>query len=121
MSDPGQPPTSMTSPSEVVRYASIGLNIRETKTLTNPSRYIVEMGLGKEAQETFWVITYDAQMRLRTVTEVARGSFSRVSVHLPVLFGAVLLSGADRFMVAHNHPTGLATPKSSWSSRTGRN
>jgi DNA repair protein RadC len=61
-------------------------------------------------QEVVWVIAYDPQMHVRTVIEVARGGVQEVSVHLPTMLGAILATGCDRFIVAHNHPSGDPTP-----------
>ena len=33
-----------------------------------------------------------------------------VDLHVPTLLAAVLTAGAERFMVAHNHPTGDPSP-----------
>lgn len=58
----------------------------------------------------FWVITYDAEMKVRTIIEIARGTYAGVMVNLPALFSAILASGCDRFMVAHNHPSDNPRP-----------
>ena len=58
----------------------------------------------------FWAITYDAELKVRTIIEIARGTYAGVMVNLPALFSAILASGADRFMVAHNHPSGNPRP-----------
>ena len=67
-------------------------------------------GLATQTQESVWVIAYDAAMNIRTVVEVNKGTYATVGVHIPALFSAVLLAGSDRFMVAHNHPTGDVNP-----------
>lgn len=56
------------------------------------------------------MIAYDAEMRVRTIIEVARGTYTNLLVHFPVLFGAVIASGCDRFAIAHNHPSDNPDP-----------
>jgi DNA repair protein RadC len=69
-----------------------------------------EWGLTNSAQEAFWVVAYDAMRNVRTVTEVAKGGWDEVTVSIPAVMSAVLMSGTDRFMVVHNHPPGDVTP-----------
>jgi len=73
-------------------------------------RLLQEWGLGSSPQEAIWVIAYDAQKHLRTAVEVSRGMHTSVDLHMPTLLAAVLLSGSERFMIAHNHPSGDPTP-----------
>jgi DNA repair protein RadC len=69
-----------------------------------------EWGLAGSAQEAFWVVSYDAVRNIRSVCEVARGSWNEVSVSVAAVMAAVLVAGTDRFMVAHNHPPGTPMP-----------
>lgn len=95
---------------DVARYATVELNVKaESRELRLP-RLLFDLGLHTQTQECFWVMAYDAALNVRSVTEVARGTYSRVKIHLPSIYTAVLTAGADRFMVAHNHPTGETKP-----------
>ena len=67
-------------------------------------------GMDKEPQECVWVVAYDASMTVRTVVEVARGSHVRADIHLPTMLAAILVTGCERFMLVHNHPTNRVTP-----------
>lgn len=69
-----------------------------------------EWGLQMNAQEVFWVVAYDAARNIRKVAEVARGSYNDVVVSISSLLSAVLVAGADRFEVVHNHPSGDVEP-----------
>jgi hypothetical protein len=69
-----------------------------------------EWGLTHSTQERFWVIAIDNLTQLKTVTEVARGGFRNVLVHVPTVLAAVVAAYTDRFYVAHNHPSGPVTP-----------
>lgn len=98
---------------EVTRLATVALDVRtrvDAKPLGDVPSALRSLGLDTQSQECFWVLTYDAAMNLRTVVEVARGAYSRVRVEYPTIYSAVLAAGADRFMVAHNHPTGTLKP-----------
>jgi len=95
------------------RWASVHLRVGKTESL--PSRrgmtaLFREWGLNTPTQESFWVLSYDASMNVRTLVEVCKGTYATVGVHMPSLFSAVLLSGADRFVCVHNHPTDDTTP-----------
>jgi DNA repair protein RadC len=69
-----------------------------------------EWGLLNATQELFWVIALDNMTGLKTVTEVAKGGFHDVLVHIPTVLTAVVAAHTDRFYVAHNHPAGPVTP-----------
>lgn len=71
---------------------------------------LAHWGLNRQPQECVWVIAYDAVMHLRTVVEVSRGDYISAGMHLPTILSAVLTAGAERFVLAHNHPTGDPTP-----------
>lgn len=96
------------------RYATVQLNIERSEQMprSEPSIYqlLDRFGLTKRTQEAFWVIAYDAAMNIRTVVEIGKGSYAKVPIHMPSIYTAVLTAGADRFQVAHNHPTGDVTP-----------
>lgn len=66
--------------------------------------------MGEEAQEVFWVVPLAPGLETEGPIEIARGAFSSCEVPIPAILAAVLVSGCDRFYVAHNHPTGKAKP-----------
>jgi len=95
------------------RYATVEVSVQKEEPMPPHEKVphlLMRWGLGKQTQECFWVIAYDAMMNIRTVVEVARGAYSRVRVHYPAVYAAVLQIGCERFQVAHNHPTGDPTP-----------
>ena len=61
-------------------------------------------------QETFWALAYGVDLNLATLFEVARGQYGMVPLHLPSLLSMVLMSGVERFVIAHNHPTTNCEP-----------
>jgi DNA repair protein RadC len=64
-----------------------------------------ETGMHRAAQESFWVMGYGPLLNIATIFEVNKGMYAYVELHVPSLLGGLLLSGADRFWLAHNHPS----------------
>lgn len=95
------------------RLVRVDLHVEKLLESPDPSRLqdlLKLWGLTTDAQETFWVISYDGNRNMRTITPIAKGTYHEVTVSIPAVLMAVLLSGADRFMVAHNHPNGDVQP-----------
>lgn len=66
--------------------------------------------IGDEPQEIVLCLHLDRRHRVRGYHEVARGGIAAAQVDLQILFAAVLLTAAPAFALAHNHPSGEATP-----------
>jgi len=66
--------------------------------------------MGKEDQEQFVVLGLDLHRQLRSYTLVAKGQRDRVSVEVVDVLRAVIADGPHGFIVAHNHPSGQASP-----------
>jgi hypothetical protein len=71
---------------------------------------LLKSQLGKEDQEVFVVVGLDLHRNLRSYTEVARGQRDRVTVNVEDVLRAAILDGPHGFIVAHNHPSGKASP-----------
>lgn len=69
-----------------------------------------EAGLDQQAQEVFMVLPMKADLSTPGPIEIARGTYGHVEVGVAALMAAVLTSGCDRFVVAHNHPHGNVQP-----------
>lgn len=65
---------------------------------------------GNAGQEWFIAIALSADMRALAVIEVSAGGLDQAAVDPKTLFAGVLLAGAVGFVVAHNHPSGNASP-----------
>jgi DNA repair protein RadC len=61
-------------------------------------------------QELFFVLGVDVRNGLLDVVEVARGSVHAVEVHPREVFRPLVRMAAAAGVLAHNHPTGDATP-----------
>lgn len=66
--------------------------------------------MARQDQEIFVVVLLDVQDHVRGVAEVARGQRSKVFVDPADILRPVLITGASRFWVAHDHPSGKAEP-----------
>lgn len=93
------------------RYAGAELHIyQEMPSAADMEELLHEIGVPDATQEMMVVVTYDSIENVRLVQEVAKGGYHELSVPLPPLLTAVLLSGTDRFKVVHNHPSGDTSP-----------
>jgi len=72
------------------------------------------------AQEHFVVIGLDARQRVRMLRTVAVGTLNRVEVHPREVFRPLLRAGMHSCLIAHNHPSGDATPSEADISLTER-
>jgi DNA repair protein RadC len=100
---------------EVASVTFIDLQLVETRREPMPKderfeELLARCGFNKRPQESFWVVSYDPMKYIRTVYEVAKGGPWQMEVHIPMIMTAVLKSGCDRFIVAHNHPSGTNRP-----------
>jgi DNA repair protein RadC len=66
--------------------------------------------LAREVQEVFVVLLLDSRHRLIREIEVHRGSLNQSLVHPREVFGPAIRESAAAIVVAHNHPSGDATP-----------
>jgi DNA repair protein RadC len=65
------------------------------------------------AQENFVVIGLDSRQRVRMVRTVGIGTLNRVEVHPREVFRPLLRGGMHSCLIAHNHPSGDASPSES--------
>lgn len=61
-------------------------------------------------QENFVIVGLDSRQRVRMVRTVGVGTLSRVEVHPREVFRPLLRAGMHSCLIAHNHPSGDATP-----------
>lgn len=102
----------MNSPSDRVhRFVTIEQVVRaEQPEVSDLDTLFREWGLSGSTQEAVWVIALDSIENVKTITEIARGSFHEVTISIPAVLAAVLSAHADRFYLAHNHPAGALEP-----------
>lgn len=64
----------------------------------------------REPQETMVVLLLNARMKIIGHREVSRGGLNSTPCFIHPIFQAVILSGAAAYILAHNHPSGDASP-----------
>jgi len=62
------------------------------------------------SQENFLVVGLDARQRVRLVRTVGVGTLTRVEVHPREVFRPLIRAGMHSCLLAHNHPSGDASP-----------
>ena len=97
---------------DVDRYSAAVKTADKIGPIRNACKVYELLGdaLNKEDSEVFCVILLDLRGNLRGVCEVARGQRSRVTVGIADVLRPVVTSGAEGFIVVHNHPSGKASP-----------
>ena len=71
-------------------------------------------------RERFLVLALDGRHRAIGLDEVSVGSLSASLVHPREVFKALILANAAAFILAHNHPSGDASPSKEDREITGR-
>ena len=61
-------------------------------------------------QETLYALILTTKNKIIEKYEIAKGGINSVNVSAADLFRHVLISGGDRFILAHNHPSGELSP-----------
>jgi DNA repair protein RadC len=82
----------------------------EMPTPGTVARHLSRIGLSRAPQEIGWVMALSNKLDAYALIEVARGNSCRLRIDKPVLYAAVLATGADRFIFIHNHPGSDPTP-----------
>ena len=67
-------------------------------------------GMGDSPTEQFWIIALDARYRPIGILRASEGTATSTLVHPREVFGPAIRLGAVSVAVAHNHPSGDATP-----------
>ena len=89
------------------RYSEYDRNIDGPSTIAN---LLYELEIDKEVVEKMYLIMLDTRMNLIGLMKLATGTASMAIMDCRSIMQACLLSGATRFMLAHNHPSGDPSP-----------
>ena len=83
-------------------------------TLATPEELAVFLNqnehLGSRAEEHFYAVALDTRLHALGVFEVSHGTVDYSTANPREVFIRLLLAGAVRFALAHNHPSGDCTP-----------
>lgn len=66
--------------------------------------------IGDRPQEVVAVVALDTHLRPIGASIVTVGTTDEAPVDIPAVLRFVLLTGAPRFVIGHNHPSGSTTP-----------
>ncbi len=61
-------------------------------------------------QEEFFILALNSELDIISHECLFRGSIDQVSIHPREVFRWLILAKASQFIIAHNHPTGVARP-----------
>ncbi|MDP3785912.1 MAG: DNA repair protein RadC [Undibacterium sp.] len=91
---------------------SISEELRTNSSLSSPQAVInyLQLSLGNKQYESFTVLFLDIKNRLITAQELFKGSLSHASVYPREVVKSGLACNAASVILAHNHPSGSATP-----------
>ena len=86
--------------------------VREANALASPDavRDFLRLRFGDLPHEVFTCLFLDAQNRLIEYQELFRGTLTQTSVYPREVVKEALGCNAASLILAHNHPSGLATP-----------
>lgn len=62
--------------------------------------------LQEEPEEVFVCITLDTKNNINGFFEIARGEINYCYISMQSLFKRILISNCNKFIIAHNHPSG---------------
>jgi DNA repair protein RadC len=95
------------------RFVDVRMEVLKASPVMESTRSVAELlvdyGLHAKTNEEVWVVAIDGSRGVRSVVQVAKGSFHDCDVAIPSVIMPVLLAGTDRFILAHNHPSGELT------------
>lgn len=88
--------------------------LRRDCSLTTPGsvRDYLRLFFNGQEYESFVVLFLDAQTRLIVAKELFRGTLTQTSVYPREIVKEALQENAAAVILAHNHPSGVATPSS---------
>ena len=91
-----------------------GVNYPEEKNLDGPAKISNMMrkvfDADKKAEEHVWLLSMDGKMKLLGILEVSHGTVNSASVAPRGIFIRLLLTGAESFVLVHNHVSGCVEP-----------
>ena len=106
---------------ELARRA-LAAQLKTQPLLNSPEavRHYLQLSLGHKPHEVFAVLFVDAQHRLIAMEELFRGTLTQTSVYPREVAVRALHLNAASVLLAHNHPSGDATPSTADTQLTRR-
>lgn len=97
----------------LVREESSLYDDLEPKVCNSPSdiaKLLNNVGLGSFPEERLYVLALNAKNTVLGISEVGKGSLSRIVTSAREVFRTAILLNAAGVVIAHNHPSGDPTP-----------
>jgi len=96
---------------DVTRYYQVNriTNEKILNTIEKCGQYLMPFFLGRR-NETVFLLCLDAKCKLLCCREISEGSVNAASVSVRKIVETALSSNATSVVLAHNHPSGMATP-----------
>lgn len=97
--------------SEMARYYQINrtMNEKVLNTLEKCGQFLMSHFIGRR-NETVFLLCLDAKCKLLCCREISEGSVNAAGISVRKVVEVAISSNASSVILAHNHPSGVATP-----------
>ena len=94
---------------QMVQEQNFNYNSKVIKSTIDIVKYINELEeLEKSAEENTLLICLNNKNQIIAYTEIAKGGLNYCILDIKSIFKTVLLCNGNKFILIHNHPTGIA-------------
>lgn len=100
-------------PKVIQKYEELLLQQASKQKLNDPAsigKYLLSQGLGNFDSEQFWVLNFDNQLQLKSLTKLYSGCANSATLRHAEVFRQAIIENCTRIVISHNHPTGVLTP-----------
>lgn len=95
---------------QALRALEADTAVREVFPTPDSVRNMLRLRMGHLERETFTVLFLDSHNRLIAIEDLFTGTLNATSVYPREVVKAALQHNAAAVILAHNHPSGIATP-----------
>ena len=94
---------------QIIKEQNFDYNSRTIKSSKDIVKYINEYEeLDKATQENALVICLNTKNQIVSYTEIGKGGLDSCCLDIQGIFKTALLCNSSKFIIAHNHPSGIA-------------
>ena len=100
-------------PKVIQKYEELLLQQVQKSKMNDPAsigKYLLSQGLGDFDSEQFWVLNFDNQLQLKSLTKLYSGCANAATIRYAEVFRQAIIENCTRITIAHNHPTGILMP-----------
>lgn len=99
---------------QMVQEQNFNYNSKTISSAQDIVKYINEYEeLEKATEETTLLICLNTKNQVVAYTELAKGGINFCYIDMKTIFKNILLCNANKFILVHNHPSGVADPSKS--------